>query len=122
MLHLAARAGGAGCVRELVDGWSAQLELRDDHGATALVLAAIKGRDAIVRYLLDKGACPSVRAVHKDGNVYDTAQGWARRLGHAKVLQRFADFETTATSPPRAHVRTSSQGDAVAVALMHTHA
>ena len=97
VLHLAARAGRTACVRELVDGWNAKLDLRDESGATPLLCAAFKGRDRVVGVLLEAGAKADVRAVYKkwaDQNVFDTPEGWAKRLNHSKVLHTFEVFRT----------------------------
>ena len=95
-MHLAARAGRKEVCTDLVQQWCANLNLQDENGATPLVLAAMKGRETIVAFLLRAGSDTTARATHKDHpNVHDTALGWATRLGHRKVIQAFDEFEAS---------------------------
>jgi len=101
-LHLAARAGRQLCCECLVQQWRACLDLRDENGATPLILAAMKGREGIVAYLLQVGSDPNVRARHRDHKDHDTALGWARRLGHAKVVDAMVDYHDEVMTRRRA--------------------
>jgi uncharacterized protein len=60
-LMVASWKGHGGVVRWLVDQGAA-LDVRDHRGATALILASLKGRshNSIVRLLLQKGADPAI--------------------------------------------------------------
>ena len=55
--------------------------------------AAIKGRHRIVSYLLQAGADPLIRGTHKDYDCYDTALGWATRLGQKKVVAQMEEYD-----------------------------
>ena len=66
-----------------------------------MILAAMKGRDGIVGYLLRAGADPNIRAKHKEHHEHDTALGWARRLGHAKVVAAMIAWHNEVVSESR---------------------
>jgi len=51
-LHVAAAAGHVDCVRVLLEESNCRLDLVDDDGRTAIVLAAINGRVLIVHYVV----------------------------------------------------------------------
>jgi ankyrin repeat protein len=58
-LHYYAQEGDkAGVAKELRSG--VDVNVKDEHGATALMYAATKGRDEILQLLLDKGADPNI--------------------------------------------------------------
>ena len=53
-----------------------------DYAGTGLHYAALNGRRAMVQWLLDHGADPSI----KDTKVNSTAAGWAEHGGHTELL------------------------------------
>ena len=92
ILHLASRAGRLKCCSALVETWGARVNLQDEQGTTPLLAASIKGRHRIVSYLLQAGSDPGIRGTHKNYDCYDTALGWARRLGHGKVVEKMEEY------------------------------
>jgi ankyrin repeat protein len=60
----------------------AEVNARDDSGTTALMLAARRGKDALVRVLLSKGADPELRNCHGE-----SAASLARVGGHPALAR-----------------------------------
>ena len=78
----AARKGHSHICEYLITHYNANLEARDDHKQTALILAAICNKTKIIKLLLDHNAC--VKAQNRNGG---HATYWAARLGHLEVLE-----------------------------------
>ena len=86
-----AAAGELKTVRNLV-GVGARLDLRNDSGWTALMVAADAGHEVVVEYLTTTKASTGI--VGKDGC---SALDLAKRKGHAQIVERLQDedpFET----------------------------
>ena len=66
----------------------ANLEAKNEHGNTALYLAAWNGHEGVVEQLLGAKADP--RAKDNDG---DTAARWAEAKGHSGLAQRLRKAE-----------------------------
>ncbi|MBZ0111492.1 MAG: ankyrin repeat domain-containing protein, partial [Thermoanaerobaculia bacterium] len=71
-LHLAARSGDLGGVRELVES-GVPVDATDDWGNTALQLAAKNNQVAVTKYLLEKGADPTARETFFGSSPLDMA-------------------------------------------------
>lgn len=56
LLSIAARLGSPACAKELVDGFGADVDARDDEGWSPLMEAAFRGNEALALFLLDAGA------------------------------------------------------------------
>jgi hypothetical protein len=66
----AARVGDLPAVQALI-GKGAAIETKTDYGQTPLYLAAMNGREEVVRYLLDKGASPDVHDTFYKASMLD---------------------------------------------------
>jgi hypothetical protein len=73
--------GHEGCVRLLLEAEAIEVNAKDNTDRTALHLAAIYGRLAIAKRLLEEGADPTLR--NKYG---DTAIDYAREYGKSEVV------------------------------------
>jgi ankyrin repeat protein len=72
---------------ELLVARGADLNRTDDRGRTALMIAAERGHDLIVEFLLERGADPALK--DKQGNsVVDLAANPAVRDALARVMLR----------------------------------
>jgi len=80
-LMVASVLGYEGCVRLLLDSEAIEVNATSNYGRSALHGAAINGRLAIVKRLLEQGADPTLR--DRDG---DTALDDARQYGHSEVV------------------------------------
>ena len=95
----AARAGDLAAVQALI-GKGAAIETKTDYGQTPLYLAAMNGREDVVRYLLDKGASPDVAnsfvasPVAAAGNLYLASED-----GDVFVVKAGPQFELLAKNP-----------------------
>ena len=77
-LHIAAKRGDRGLVQYIL-GKGAEINAQDTSASTALCEAAEKGHLNVVRFLLDRGACPDTG--------YVTPMHRAADNGHTEVLQ-----------------------------------
>jgi len=84
-LLTATEIGDITTVQAMLDN-GADVNARDEDGATALILAVCAGRDGVLRVLLDNGA--DVNAQEKDGN---TALMMAAFFGDVSTLQILLD-------------------------------
>jgi hypothetical protein len=66
----AARTGDLPSVQALI-GKGVAIETKNPYGQTPLYLAAISGREEVVRYLLDKGASPDVKDTFYKASMLD---------------------------------------------------
>ena len=95
----AARTGDLAAVQALI-GKGAAIETKTDYGQTPLYLAAMNGREDVVRYLLDKGASPDVAnsfvasPVAAAGNLYLASED-----GDVFVVKAGPQFELLAKNP-----------------------
>jgi len=80
-LFRAASSGNLDTVRDLL-GRGANIEAKDNHGRTSLIIASEKGRLDVVRKLLDRGA--NIAATENDGN---TALIQASSMGKLDVVR-----------------------------------
>jgi len=80
LIHWGAEKGSAGIVKRLVD-MGVNVNNTDIYGRTPLSKAAEGGQEAIVQFLLDRGADNSA-----DGSGY-TPWDWAARNGHSGVFR-----------------------------------
>ena len=83
LLNLAARCGALNCVREL-HARGAAVDAADWGGFSALINAAWRGDDAMVRWLLQAGADATLRGSSQGRGPF-TAAEWALRRGHGNV-------------------------------------
>jgi ankyrin repeat protein len=67
---------------------SVDLEVADEYGATALIMAAYRGHTAVVKELLDAGA--SINAADKNGW---TAMVWAVSRRHNDVVELLKQYQ-----------------------------
>ena len=74
----------------------ANINARTEHGGTALMLAASRGKLQTVRMLLDYGANPHAH----DDNVGDTALTLATREGHSRVVDHLFDRGQSISARP----------------------
>lgn len=75
----------ADVAQALLERADTQLDARNDQGATALYLAAVKGNEPLVRALLLAGADP--RMADRDGRTPETVAVAAGHEGVARLLQ-----------------------------------
>ena len=80
----AARTGDLAAVQALI-AKGAAIETKTPYGQTPLYLAAMDGREEVVRYLLDKGARPDVRDAFYKESMLDIVLG-RKHYGVAKML------------------------------------
>jgi len=80
----ASRLGDLSAVRAQVEKGAA-LETKTAYGQTPLYLAAMNGREEVVRFLLDKGANPEVRDTFYKASILDFAL-MRKHYGVAKML------------------------------------
>jgi len=117
-LGVCCRLGSFECAEELITGWNADVNVRDDEGWTPLMEAAFRGNEAIARALLDAGAVASaaLRGARADailaGDPMDrlaaplgkkrkrpvdavarTAKEWARARGNARLGDMIEHYE-----------------------------
>ena len=87
-LHIAAEGGFTQCVRYLLEADSARrsIDLRDEHGQTALMLASYNGHSEVVKILLAAGSDP--RSKNKDNF---SAENFARDEGYDEVCVLLRD-------------------------------
>ncbi|CAM9437286.1 unnamed protein product, partial [Chrysoparadoxa australica] len=122
-IHAAARDGDV----ELVQGFlqeQAAVDLRDNGGATPLIIAFANGHEACVRVLLDGGA--DINASHKSKTMalIMAAQNGhaARREGHFDVLQlllqRGADVHQKDDAGDNALIMACMRGHTTCVAAL----
>jgi len=82
----ASRVGDLSAVQALI-GKGAAIETKTAYGQTPLYLAAMNGRDDVVRFLLDKGAIPDVRDTFYKASMLDFVLS-RKHYGVAKMLIR----------------------------------
>jgi hypothetical protein len=101
----ASRVGDLSAVQALI-GKGAALETKTAYGQTPLYLAAMNGREEVVRFLLDKGANPDVRDSFYHASMLDFVL-MRKHYGVAKMLIR----KRTA-NPDRILASVAATGDA----------
>lgn len=87
LIHIAANAGNLPVVEALVRH-KAKIDAKDGEGRTALFIAAFRHRTKVVKYLLENGANPKIKA--KDGRIlFDFAQANNDAYGAAETVELF---------------------------------
>ena len=106
----AAARGGDLAVIERMVGAGTDVNATTEYGATALSYASDKGHLSIVRFLLDKGANPSVR----DTFYRATPMTWATQNGHLAVAVELVEHGAEAPTGLLASVAGSGKTDLLA--------
>jgi len=81
-LYEAARDGNLKKVKKILKEGKVQINKKDNHGNTALIMASREGRIKVVKYLLANGA-----NINEKNNYGYTALIWASREGHIKIVK-----------------------------------
>ena len=119
----AAERGHEGCAARLIKSLPSAIKTQDSRGFSALLFAACRGRDRVVRVLLDANADPSVRT--PDGG---TALMMASFHGHVACTQmliaRGADVAMTGAGSGSTAIHCASQNghDVCVTALLSARA
>ncbi|KAK3261609.1 hypothetical protein CYMTET_29484, partial [Cymbomonas tetramitiformis] len=85
------------CLKELVERWDARVDVPCGEGFTALHEAAYRGNEALVLWLLEKGAVNGMVSGKRNGAGPFDAAGWAATRGSSHLAQMISSWVPEAT-------------------------